>query len=83
LSIADSLQERWRQSKERFTDPDIAIGIAQVHAGLGERERALDWLERSLGREMYAVYLDIDPTFRSLHSEPRFQAMRRRLRLAA
>ena len=61
----------------------MAIRIAQVYVGLEERERALDWLERSIGKEMYAVYLDIDPTFRSLHAEPRFRAMLKILRLAS
>ena len=83
LSIVDTLQQQWRETRERLTDPDIAIGIAQVYVGLGERERALDWLERSVGREMYASYLAIDPTFRSLHSAPRFQALLKRLGLAA
>jgi hypothetical protein len=31
---------------------------------------------------MYAVYLDIDPVFRSLHDEPRFREVLKRLRLA-
>jgi len=83
LAIVDSLEARWRATQDRPTDPDLAIGIAQVYAGLGERARALDWLERSVGREMYAVYLDIDPTFRSLHAEPRFQALLKKLGLAA
>ncbi|HKP16474.1 MAG TPA: protein kinase [Gemmatimonadaceae bacterium] len=82
LSIVDSLQRQWQETKSRPTDPDIAIGIAQVYVGLGERERALDWLERCVGREFFAVYLGIDPTFRSLHAEPRFRAVLKRLGLA-
>ena len=81
LNMVDSLQQRWREAKARHTDPDIAIGIAQIYAGLEERQQALDWLERSVGREFYAIYLDIDPTFRTLHAEPRFQAVLKRLRL--
>jgi tetratricopeptide (TPR) repeat protein len=83
LNIVDGLQQRWREAEKRPTDPDIAIGIAQVYMGLEEQQRALDWLERSVGREFYAIYLDIDPTFRSLHGEPRFQGVLKRLRLAA
>ena len=82
-SIVDSLQRQWREAQARPTDPDIAVGIAQVYVGLGEEDRALDWLERSVGREMFAVYLDIDPTFRSLRDEPRFRAILKRLKLAA
>jgi len=83
LNIVDDLQQRWREAEKRPTDPDIAIGIAQVYVGLEERQWALDWLERSVGREFYAIYLDIDPTFRSIHGEPRFQGVLKRLRLAA
>ena len=82
LSIVDSLQQRWRNTTGPPADLGLAIGIARIYVGLGERERALDWLERSIGREMYAVYLDIDPVFRSLHDEPRFREVLKRLRLA-
>jgi tetratricopeptide (TPR) repeat protein len=82
-SIIDTLQQQWRQTSGDLTSPDLAIGIAQVYVGLQEPERALDWLERSVGREMYASYLGIDPTFRSLRAEPRFQAILKRLGVAA
>ena len=81
LKLVDSLQREWREAKGPPTDRGIAIGIAQVYLGLGERERALDWIERSVGREMYAVYLNIDPAFRSLRAEPRFREVLKRLRL--
>ena len=48
-------------------------GIAVIHAALGEREQALDWLERAPRPAI--AYLAIDPSFRSLHAEARFQAL--------
>jgi len=82
LTIVDTLQARWQKAQGRRTKPDIAIGIAQVYAGLGEHEPALTWLERGVGDAMYSAYLAVDPTFRSLHAEPRFQALLKRVRLA-
>jgi hypothetical protein len=43
--------------------------------GLADPGRALDWLERAVGPDMYVAYLGIDPTFRSLHAEPRFRTL--------
>ena len=43
-----------------------------------EPREAQDWLERAVGTDMYVGYLGIDPTFRSLHAEPRFRALLRR-----
>src|SRR6476620_3469208 len=82
LTIVDTLQARWQKAQGHRTKPDIAIGIAQVYAGLGEHEPALTWLERGVGDAMYSAYLAVDPTFRSLHAEPRFQALLKRVRLA-
>ncbi len=57
---------------------NIRINIARIYTALGEREQALDWLEqnyRPLG------YLKVDPTFDSLRSEPRFQALLKKMGL--
>jgi hypothetical protein len=54
---------------------DVATGIAQVYAGMGDARRALDWLERAVGTDMYVGYLGIDPTFHSLQAEPRFRTL--------
>lgn len=54
---------------------------AFVHVGLGERERALDQLERAYEeQEPWAVFLNVDPFFRSLRGEPRFTRLLERLR---
>ncbi|MFL5618301.1 MAG: protein kinase domain-containing protein [Gemmatimonadaceae bacterium] len=75
LRILDTLTAQWRRNQGA---PGHAYGIAQVHVALGERERAIDWLEREekVGGEI--LYAGIDPIFRSLHSEPRFRALLRK-----
>jgi TolB-like protein/DNA-binding SARP family transcriptional activator/Tfp pilus assembly protein PilF len=75
LKLVDTLTARWREKNGKLAVPDVATGIAQIYAGLGDSGRALDWLERAVGTDMYVGYLGIDPTFRSLHSEPRFRTL--------
>ena len=54
--------------------------IAVIHIGLGDTARALDYLEQALEeRAGFIVYLKIDSVFDSLRSEPRFQALIRRM----
>jgi tetratricopeptide (TPR) repeat protein len=81
--IVDSMTSRWRaNNKAGRTAPDLATGIAQVYVGLGDKANALDWLEQGVRTDGYQLYLGIDPTFRSLHAEPRFSALLRSIGLA-
>jgi TolB-like protein/DNA-binding SARP family transcriptional activator/Tfp pilus assembly protein PilF len=75
LKIVDTLTARTRERTGELGVSDVAIGIAQIYAGLDDSARALDWLERAIGTDMYVAYLAIDPTFRSLHAEPRFRTL--------
>jgi serine/threonine protein kinase len=57
-----------------------AYYFALVHAGLGEREQALRYLERAFEeRSTVLAYLLIDPRLASLRDDPRFVALARRL----
>jgi serine/threonine-protein kinase len=57
-------------------DASPAFQIAQVYAGLGDRTRALDWLERAYSeRSLWMAWLKVEPTFSALRAEPRFQAL--------
>jgi hypothetical protein len=50
--------------------------MALIHAGLGERERALLWLERAYSaRDVHLVYLTVDPKWDSYRADPRFEAL--------
>ena len=57
-----------------------AYWFALVHAGLGERDEALRWLERAYEeRSTVLAYLLIDPRLASLREQPRFVALAQRL----
>jgi tetratricopeptide (TPR) repeat protein len=57
-----------------------AYWVALVHAGLGERDQALRYLERAFEeRSTVLAYLLIDPRLAALRDEPRFADLARRL----
>jgi serine/threonine-protein kinase len=72
-----ALAELIALSNQRYVSPSL---IAQVHAGLGDIESALDWLERAgEARAPELTWLAIRPVFDGLRAEARFQALQERL----
>jgi TolB-like protein/Flp pilus assembly protein TadD len=68
-----------RLAKSRYVPP---YDVAAIWMGLGEKERALKWLE--LAYEDHAAYIpaiNVEPVFEGLRSEARFQKLVRRLNL--
>jgi len=63
------------------TQAALAIDVATVCMGLGKREETLTWLERAAELRGFILNLAIDPTFKPLHGEPRFQALLRKIGL--
>jgi tetratricopeptide (TPR) repeat protein len=59
-------------SKEEFVPP---YGIAAIHAGLGDKEGAMDWLEKAYEDRSFLIYLKVDPIFLFLKKEIRFEAL--------
>jgi len=56
--------------------PVGSLNLAIVHLGLGDKNRALDELEKAVTeRDGWLRYLKADPIYDPLRSEPRFQAL--------
>jgi tetratricopeptide (TPR) repeat protein len=64
-------------SKRRYVAP---FDIAVIYTGLGDKERALEWLQKALDdRSLWTIFLSVDPRFDRLHAEPRFASLLRRM----
>ena len=65
------------QSKKSAVQPYLFL---LVHTGLGEKEQALDWLEKAAAeRSDELFFLKVDPALDPLRAEPRFQAVLKRM----
>jgi TolB-like protein/tetratricopeptide (TPR) repeat protein len=54
--------------------------VALIYAGLGEKDEAFEWLERAYEeRDKGLLSLRVDPPLDPLRSDPRFQALLRRM----
>ena len=55
--------------------------MAQVYAALGDKDRAISELEQAYSaRSLWMVFLKAEPQYDSLRSDPRFQALLRRMK---
>jgi hypothetical protein len=54
--------------------------MALICTGLGDKDQAFDWLEKAYQeRHPYLILIKVEPVFDSLHSDPRFQNLLRRI----
>jgi tetratricopeptide (TPR) repeat protein len=59
-----------------------AMDLADIHAALGDRERAFQWLDQAATeRSFHLIYLKVWPELDSLRPDPRFRALILRLGL--
>src|SRR5213594_1095392 len=71
---AEQIQRELEQMAKRQYVSTTAF--ADIHLGLGEKEKALDWLEKSYqDQESACWYLKVDPIYDSVRNEPRFQVL--------
>jgi TolB-like protein/Tfp pilus assembly protein PilF len=75
--LLDQLNQR---SKQEYVP---AVFRAQIYAGLGEKDQAFEWLEKSYEDRSIAnlAEIKVDPQFDPLRSDPRFQDLLRRMNL--
>lgn len=74
--ILRTLEERAQTS---YVSP---YHFAYIHTGLGDAERAIDWLERAVAERTGPAYgIKGSFLFTPLHSHPRFHALLRQMRL--
>ena len=88
LGHAYAISGRESQARKVLQDLEARLGqpyvpayaIALVYTGLGENDHAISWLQRAFDdRSTSMVYLKLDPELISLHSDPRFEQLSRRI----
>ena len=53
-----------------------ALGFAIAHVGLGNKDQAIDWLERSYReKDPNSFFIKVDPFFDPLRGDPRFEKL--------
>jgi TolB-like protein/DNA-binding winged helix-turn-helix (wHTH) protein/Flp pilus assembly protein TadD len=64
-------------TKEEYVTP---YGMALIFAGLNDREQAIHWLQKAYeDRSHWLVWLNLDPRFDNVRSDPRFADLLRRM----
>lgn len=58
----------------------LAFQIAEIYAGLQQKEEALNWLGKAYAeRSAWMAYIKVEPELDVLRDEPRFQELLRRV----
>jgi tetratricopeptide (TPR) repeat protein len=68
-------------SKQKYVAP---VFVAQIYAGLGEEDKAFEWLEKSYDDRSIGILfasIKVDPVQDPLRSDPRFADLLRRMNL--
>jgi len=74
VKLIDELKER---SRQHYISNSL---FAQAYIGLGEKDETMGWLERAYeDHDQWMVYIKSYPGWDALRSEPRFQALLRRM----
>lgn len=78
MMLLDRLNDR---AKQKYVSP---YTLARIYAGLGEKDRAFEMLDRALReRDQKIFWLKIDPTFDTLRRDARFAGILRKMNLPA
>jgi serine/threonine protein kinase len=73
------LNELNELSKEKYID---FYPFAYIYMGLGDKEKTFEYLEKCFEfGDMYLLYLPIDPIFKELYDDPRFDGLLKKLGL--
>ena len=76
LAVIDQLQKVARQ---RYVS---SYGLAQIYAAIGDKQHAMKSLESAYDEgAVWLQYLKVDPALDSMHSQPQFQELARRMGL--
>ncbi|MHC4540404.1 MAG: tetratricopeptide repeat protein, partial [Planctomycetota bacterium] len=68
--VLDSLLER---SKQQYVPPST---FADIYFALGENDTGFEWLEKAITKRVpYLIFLNVDPIYDPIRSDPQFTAI--------
>ena len=74
-----ALEELTQLAQQRHVRP---LDIAGIYAGLQNKDRAFEWIEKAYkARTFHVLLIKLDPVYDSLQSDPRFQELLRKIGL--
>jgi len=77
LEILNRLND---ELKEKYVS---AYDLAMIHAGLGDNNEALHWLQQALAEHSYLlIYLNVDPVLENLRNDKRFKKIQAEMKFA-
>jgi tetratricopeptide (TPR) repeat protein len=72
-----TLERLEEMSRTQWVPP---YDVAMVHAGLGDKDAAFEWLDRALEeRDIWLGWVKAEPAFENLHTDPRFEDLLQRM----
>ena len=75
VEAAQEIEEELRQRRSNG-EKGIALFLAHIWSGLGDNERALEYLETAYDEhEVDLIWLKVEPQFEDLRDQPRFMAI--------
>ena len=74
-----ALKELEKSSRRGKVGP---LSIAVAYIGMGDKEKAIAWLEKAYAEHSISTALKVDPIYDPLRSDPHFRALLRRVGLA-
>jgi tetratricopeptide (TPR) repeat protein len=80
LEKANEIIEELRSLESKGSQGSPSFFLAQTYAGIGEKELAFEWLEKSYeAHEVEMIWLKIEPQFNSIREDPRFTNLMKRV----
>ncbi len=82
LQGVDGWAKALKDAKNPRDAEEAAYFVAWAYARLGNADETLDWLEKGCSaRPFFLPFIGVEPLFDPVRSDPRFQALLRRIGL--
>ncbi len=79
-SVPNLLGEILERSKHEYIQPML---VAVLYGGLGDKDKAFEWLEKGFeDHDPMNWCIKVEPMFDSLHSDPRWKQLMKKMNLA-